>query len=136
MFCSKCGNEVKEEIRFCPKCGNPVKNASQNNVEKIETTGQTASAPREAVGKNPYAISQSANDLDGEPVVSTWSFLGYRILELIPFVGFIVMIVFAVDKSKKIRANYARAYFLIFVIQILLIVLFYSSIVGFLLSLS
>ena len=24
MFCSKCGQEIKEGARFCPKCGNPI----------------------------------------------------------------------------------------------------------------
>ena len=24
MFCSKCGNEIHQDIRFCPKCGNAL----------------------------------------------------------------------------------------------------------------
>lgn len=28
MFCSKCGNEIKEGEKFCAKCGNKIENIS------------------------------------------------------------------------------------------------------------
>lgn len=37
MFCSKCGNKIKEGERFCGRCGNPVNNlneASNHNIEE------------------------------------------------------------------------------------------------------
>lgn len=139
MFCSKCGHEMKEGIRFCPACGNPVKKIEGQSVEvrereKGSTLGQD----------EPYAAPQFSNlttpkvevEDNTADIVSTWSFVGWRIIEMIPIVGFIVMIVFALDKSERNRANYAKAYFLIMVIQILLFVLFYSTIVGFIMQLA
>lgn len=38
MFCSKCGNEIKETAKFCPKCGTPIQqsgNAYQKEMEKV-----------------------------------------------------------------------------------------------------
>lgn len=35
MFCTKCGNQLKEIDKFCTKCGNPKK-IMENTLEKIE----------------------------------------------------------------------------------------------------
>jgi hypothetical protein len=32
MFCSKCGEKIKEEARFCAKCGTPVNTSSVPNT--------------------------------------------------------------------------------------------------------
>lgn len=34
MFCSKCGNEIKESANFCDKCGNRIKNNSETKNPK------------------------------------------------------------------------------------------------------
>lgn len=31
MFCSKCGNQLQDQVQFCPKCGNAV-----NKIETIQ----------------------------------------------------------------------------------------------------
>ena len=39
MFCSKCGNQIKDGFKFCPKCGAPVyvnKEAPDSEVKKEE----------------------------------------------------------------------------------------------------
>ena len=33
MFCTKCGNEVKEGTAFCTSCGEPVKAASEGETQ-------------------------------------------------------------------------------------------------------
>ena len=36
MFCTKCGNQIKDGFKFCPKCGTPVyveKEASQSEMK-------------------------------------------------------------------------------------------------------
>ena len=40
-FCTKCGNEVKEEQTFCTSCGNDLKNESTNKTQPIEETNLT-----------------------------------------------------------------------------------------------
>ena len=34
MYCTKCGNKLKEDALFCPKCGSRV--VKQNNINKEE----------------------------------------------------------------------------------------------------
>ena len=31
MYCSKCGNELKDDMKFCNKCGNKVDNKIETN---------------------------------------------------------------------------------------------------------
>lgn len=38
MFCSKCGNELKEDDVFCSKCGKKIVKEQQNNIDKINTS--------------------------------------------------------------------------------------------------
>ena len=35
MFCSKCGNKLKEGSTFCGKCGQPVSDKNNNTNKKI-----------------------------------------------------------------------------------------------------
>jgi len=32
MFCSKCGNEIKEGSKFCKQCGNPIENKPKDEM--------------------------------------------------------------------------------------------------------
>ena len=39
MFCTKCGNQIKDGFKFCPKCGTPAyveKEGSKNEVKNEE----------------------------------------------------------------------------------------------------
>ncbi|MGM0111060.1 zinc-ribbon domain-containing protein [Enterococcus sp. DIV0187] len=36
MYCSKCGNEVKEGSKFCPACGISLEEKSSNSTELIK----------------------------------------------------------------------------------------------------
>lgn len=38
MFCSKCGNELKENDIFCNKCGEKVVKEQQNNIRKVDSS--------------------------------------------------------------------------------------------------
>lgn len=50
MFCTKCGNEVKEGADFCTACGEPVKAATVEGAAPVEENAQTpvTVAPAEA----------------------------------------------------------------------------------------
>ncbi len=43
--------------------------------------------------------------------LSPWAYFGYSLLFSIPFVGFILLIVFALVSGNINRRNYARSYF-------------------------
>lgn len=109
MFCRNCGQEIKDGVKFCPCCGMGVEKPTE-----IYVTRQGG------------APDSSSEMVEKAPVLGMGSFLGYRIIELIPIVGFIVMIVFAVNSPNKNRENYARGYFLFLLVQIVLIILMWA----------
>ena len=44
MFCTKCGNLIKDGFKFCPKCGAPVyvkKDTPESEVKKGEIEVQS-----------------------------------------------------------------------------------------------
>ncbi len=54
--------------------------------------------------------------------ISAWGYFGYNILFNIPIVGFICLIIFSFDNSNINRRNYARSFFCIYALVIILIV--------------
>ena len=55
--------------------------------------------------------------------LSPWAYFGYGILFNIPVIGFILLIIFSLDNSNINRRNYARSYWCIYILIIILIVL-------------
>ncbi|MCH3976328.1 MAG: ABC transporter permease [Bacilli bacterium] len=53
--------------------------------------------------------------------MSSWGYFGYQILFSIPLIGFISLIIFALDSSYIARRNFARSYFC-FIILVLIVV--------------
>ena len=60
--------------------------------------------------------------------VSAWGYFGYNILFSIPIIGFIFLIVFSFDSSNINRRNYARSFFIIY---LLIAIVFLISILFF-----
>lgn len=52
-----------------------------------------------------------------------WAYFGYTILFNIPIVGFICTIVFAFSDANIARRNYARSFFCIYIICIVVVLL-------------
>lgn len=40
MFCSNCGNEIKDGEVFCPKCGTAIENSNSNQKAHISSDFQ------------------------------------------------------------------------------------------------
>lgn len=55
--------------------------------------------------------------------ISAWGYVGYQLLFSIPIVGFILLIVFSFDNSSINRRNFARSYFCIWLIAIIILVI-------------
>lgn len=55
--------------------------------------------------------------------LSPWAYLGYQILFSIPVVGLIALIIFALNNDNVNRRNFARSYFCVLVIAIVLFVI-------------
>ena len=50
--------------------------------------------------------------------IGMWGYFGYQLLFAIPIVGFICLIVFSLSNSNINRRNYARSYFCIVIIAL------------------
>ena len=48
--------------------------------------------------------------------LSAWAYFGYNILYSIPIVGWIFLIVFALDGSNINRRNFSRSFFIVYLI--------------------
>ena len=54
--------------------------------------------------------------------LSPWAYLGYQILFTIPLVGLIALIIFALNNDNVNSRNFARSYFCVLVIAIVIFV--------------
>ena len=88
MFCSKCGNKVRNTDKFCPKCGNNLKTESTSEKETVV----------EEVNSNYKGLATASMVIGIVSIVC--SFLAYKIL-VIPIVGLIFGIVATVKKAKN-----------------------------------
>lgn len=55
--------------------------------------------------------------------LSAWGYIGYNILFNIPLVGFVLLIVFALDSSYIARRNYARSFLWVMLIVAILTII-------------
>lgn len=109
MVCRNCGKEVKEGTKFCIECGAPIRPEPQatynqpNYQQPPQQQYQQQYAQPYQQYNQPYQANNSA------PVTSVGKYVLWLILSAIPTAGFIIMIVFALDKTDKNRANFGKA---------------------------
>ena len=59
--------------------------------------------------------------------LSPWAYFGYTILFGLPLIGFIFLIIYSFDDSRINRRNFARSYFCVLLIVIILIALLFAT---------
>ncbi len=59
--------------------------------------------------------------------ISMWGYFGYQILFGIPIVGLICLIVFSVSAKNRNLKNFARSYFCVLILAIILFLLLLAS---------
>ena len=95
-FCENCGNPVYRLDKTCANCGTPV--------TQFGLSAQSEPEPSVRLNSD-YSQSSPPS------VLSTWGFVGSLLLLSIPFVGFILMIVWASGGVYNLnRRNLARGY--------------------------
>ncbi len=105
-FCDNCGKPVYRLDRTCANCGAPVTQFGQPAYDEAP--------PSRRVNEDPMASSPYA-------VLSSWGFVGSMLLMALPFVGFIITIVWASGGAANLnRRNLARAYLLLMGIVVLI----------------
>ncbi len=74
----------------------------------------------------PYNMNSTNNIPEEYKPISMWGYFGYQLLFCIPCVGFIMLLVFAFGGTQNINLkNFARSYFCIWVLSIILLVVFW-----------
>ena len=69
--------------------------------------------------------------------ISMWGYFGYEILFSIPFIGFILLLVFSFGGTKNINLrNFARSYFCFSIIVIIFIAIIYILIFAFIVEIN
>ncbi len=111
MVCKNCGKEVKEGTKFCTDCGAPVQPEPQETYSRPNyqqpPQQQYQQYDQSYQHYNPY--NQPGQADNSAPVTSVGKYILWLILSTIPTAGFIIMIVFALDKTDKNRANFGKA---------------------------
>lgn len=119
-YCQNCGAQMDDYCVSCPNCGRALY-ASLNT-----------SAPNPAAGGYPqpgyqpppvYMVQNAQQQIPPQYTpLSAWAYFGYELLFAIPLVGFILLIVFSFSDSNINRRNFARSYFCVYVIMIIVAV--------------
>lgn len=70
MYCTKCGNQIKDGFKFCPKCGTPVyveKEKEENEVkpQAKEVKKEASASPSIIQGIIPNPLIAEELDIDG-----------------------------------------------------------------------
>ena len=59
--------------------------------------------------------------------LSPWGYFGYGILFSLPIIGFIFLVIYAFDDSRINRRNYARSYFCVLALALILIGVLFAT---------
>ena len=149
MKCNNCGTENADGQQYCQGCGAALygqsnmytqqnqntygqQNAGTYAQQNAGTYGQQNLYSQQAYTTPPqqvvYNQSKSKEKLPYEiHTISMWGYFGYHILFMIPIIGFIILIVFALGGTKNVNLkNFARSYFCVTII-ILVVVLIIAA---------
>lgn len=139
--CPTCGREYPDSTKFCVKCGMKLTESGMRSSygDRGEDRYRTRDHDRDwdrdhdrdrdddphKPHFNVYVNADSSRIPEEYTPISMWGYFGYELLFSIPIVGFILLIVFSVSATNKNLKNFARSYFclLIIVMIILFIVL-------------
>lgn len=120
MECPICNAEIPANCEYCPSCGRriSVNENSYTHLAEDNTIKHNCS--------NENMTSQSIPS-QYEPI-SSWGYVGYTILFSIPFIGFILLIVFALSNDNINRRNFARSYFCTILLVVIAFIVFGAAI--------
>ena len=141
--CTACGSSVPDDIRFCIECGNRMGQAEQSPVQQPQAVqppvqqAQFAPPPVQQPQFAPPPQGMSAaqpvqqNIANAVPpsdnrssVMGTFGYIGSMILFAFPIVGLFFFIGWSFSKKVNINLrNFARAYFIFWIIGVVLIIL-------------
>lgn len=57
---------------------------------------------------------------DNSKLITPWGYFWYNVLFCIPFVGFLCLVIFSLQKKNMNLRNYARSFFVAFIVAIVM----------------
>lgn len=136
MKCNNCGTENADGQQYCQGCGATLYGQSNMYTQQNQNTygqqnlysQQAYTTPPQQVVYN-QRITKENLPYEFQPI-SMWGYFGYQILFMIPIIGFILLIVFALGGTKNVNLkNFARSYFCVTII-VLVVVLIIAAMGG------
>lgn len=122
--CAHCGAEIIPNTKFCNSCGAPIQPAVPQGAVNVQPTYNTANNTN-----NNYNPTNNVSQ-EYKPI-TMWGYFGYEVLFLIPFVGFIFLLIFSFGGTQDLNLrNFARSYLLLIIITIFIVFLAFTLIFG------
>lgn len=115
LYCKSCGKPLPDNSAFCTNCGTPL--ASDTDTTPPQQAPQTAT--EYSAEATPVPVFQTITTSLPEKTPTIGNYILWQFVSIIPLIGWIIAIVWAVDSSWKARANYFRALFVIMLIGLL-----------------
>lgn len=141
MICKNCGKEVDDIYSFCDKCGAPTKTPTATEQQQPQSNPVPPVVQQPVYQQAPPVYQQQPvytyqtvgavnNQQDLSPTTTIGQYILWLIISCLPIIGWILVIVFAVDTSNKNRANFFRSIIVLYLILGGVFLLFGSVIVG------
>ena len=129
MKCQNCGKENADHLEFCTGCGIPLTAAKPEPAAPVYQEAPAPVYQERPVMPDPTPVHVPVYDAYNYPPVhvpvrpestippeyrpiGAWGYFGWKLLFGIPFVGFILLIVFACGASSNVHLkSFARSYF-------------------------
>jgi hypothetical protein len=106
--CPACGYSYREGSKFCDNCGQKLPEPEVAATSALPPPSHSAYPPQNVP---PYWANNGANPFfqQNGPVINTSTFVKWMLLMMVPVVGFIFAIIYAIDNKDKTRSNYFKA---------------------------
>lgn len=118
--CPYCGEQISQDSSFCTHCGAKL-SEQQSNTAQQNTSAPRYNAPPVMYAAVPQEITEDQLPYRLKPL-SPWTYWGLNILFMIPIIGFICLVIFALSDDNINRRNYARSFFCTLLISVIIII--------------
>ena len=118
----KCGAPLEQGASFCGNCGTAFSIPEPPVAQPVSQPVAQPIPQQNAYNTYPATppVYQANTQIPPEyKPLSPWAYFGYMLLFSIPIVGFICLIVFSVSSDNINRRNFARSYWIVFAIAII-----------------
>lgn len=114
MKCPICNADVANNSQFCISCGRRISENENSNtyLTKDNTINYVPTYQQVSIENIPEQYKP----------ISSWGYVGYTILFSIPFIGLILLIIYALSNENINRRNFARSYFCFVLLLVILLV--------------